>query len=68
MTTTFVQILRPDFVNRDRYGNNITPKLADYIVVPRLSTYGTYRIVDMLPFETLVELSHFRDQLARKTR
>lgn len=66
--TSLVQILRPDFANRDRFGNIIIPKLVDYIIVPRLATYGTHRIVDTLPMETLVKLSHFRDQLAGVNR
>ena len=62
MKTKMVTVVRPDFDwgtrNAPRY-----PKLTDYIQVPRLSTIGTFRIVDLLPMETLAGLSHLRDDL-----
>lgn len=61
-------ILRPDFVAKDNHGNQIIPKLSDYLTVPKLATFGTFQVVDLLPMETLVSLSHLRDQLAGVTR
>ena len=65
---SMVRILRPDFVPKDRHGNTIVPKLSDYIEVPRMTQRGEFRIVDLLPMETLAGLSMFRDRLAGVTR
>lgn len=64
MRQSMVRVLHPDFKPRDRQGNRITPTLADYIEVPRLSTYGTYEVVQMLPMEKLARLAILRNSLA----
>lgn len=59
MKHTMVRVLRPDFQSQVRHGSKMvrnTPTLGDYIEVPRLSTFGTWQIVETLPTETLSKL------------
>lgn len=61
---SMVTILRPDFVHRTNSGHYITPMMRDYILVPRLSTYGVFPISGMMSMESLAKLARIRDSLA----
>ena len=56
MTQSMVRVLRADFRPKDRHGKPITPTLNDYVEAPRLSTYGTFRLLEMLSMEELAGL------------
>lgn len=57
-----VRVLRPSFKSsiNDR---RVYPKLSDYIEVPRLSTYGTYAVVDLISDEQRIALATFTNEL-----
>lgn len=48
--------MQPDFRSKDRHGKTNFPALGDYVNVPRLSTYGTFKVVEMLSMETMASL------------
>lgn len=67
MKQSMVQIIRLDF--KTMVNGRSNPVLAsDYVIVPRLTTFGTFAVDEMLPVATLAQLSHLRDQLAGVTR
>ena len=65
---SMVRIIRPDFRRYDRDNRIVIPTLSDYIEVPRLSTFGTWQIVETLPMETLARLQILRESLAGGVR
>jgi hypothetical protein len=42
------------------------PLLTDYVEVPRLETYGTWRLMDMLPDQSMYNLLTTYNQLTRR--
>jgi len=64
---SYVKILRPDFRRAGRNGQTILPVPADYVIAPRLETYGTWKMVDLLEFETLAVVSLLRDGMRPHT-
>jgi len=59
---SMTRVLRPEFKSVVNGKKNI-PALRDYIEVPRLSTHGSWKVVETLPFETLARLHIFRNHL-----
>ena len=64
MQQSMVRVIREDFRPKDRHGKPNIPTLNDYVEVPRLSTYGTFRVLEMLSMEELAELFILQKRLS----
>lgn len=58
-------ILDPRVLPEIGYGLNKRPiRLSDYISVPAIDTFGTWRALDLIPVEQLAALKKFTNQLS----
>jgi hypothetical protein len=67
---SMVRVLHPHYnpLPHGIYGERVYPTLRDYVEVPRLSTYGAWRMKDLLSPETILTLAKRTNAMEKSAR